>query len=61
MPNIDPVELYRDVLENPAVRAVGGWQCANHDDPMDEDAYVAKATADLPAFSAKLDEALKAL
>lgn len=57
----DPVLLYGDVLENPIVRAVGGWYCRNHDDAIDEDAYVAKASADIGAFSDKLDSALSLL
>lgn len=57
----DPVQLYRDVLENPIVRAVGGWRCSNHDTVIDEDAYVAKATADIKAFSDKVDSALALL
>lgn len=57
----DLLKPYMDVLMNPAVRAVGGWQCVNHDDPTDEDKYVAKAEADVAAFSAKIDEALSFL
>lgn len=52
------LEIIREVLGNPAVRAVGAWHCTNHDAPMDEAAYVAKALADLEAFSDKLDKAL---
>lgn len=55
------LETIGSVLNNPAVRAVGAWHCSNHDDPMDDGAYVEKSVADLEAFSAKLDEALALL
>jgi hypothetical protein len=54
----DSLEQYKDVLSNPVVRAVGGWKCGNHDDPTDEARYVAKAEADLGAFSEKIDRVL---
>ncbi len=55
------LKMYADVLDDPEVRAVGGWSCQNHDDPMDEAAYVDKALSDLDAFSAKVDEVLPLL
>ena len=57
----DPLVLYRDVLNNPAVRVVGGWKCGNHDEPTDEAQYVAKAEADIEAFSDNIDKALALL
>ncbi len=55
------LEMYKDVLEDPDVRAVGGWSCANHDAPADDERYVAKACADVDHFSAKVDEVLALL
>ena len=57
----EPALLSRDILENPFIRKVGGWCCHNNADPIDEDAYVAKAKADIKAFSDKLDSALELL
>lgn len=54
-------EMYKDVLDNPSVRAIGGWSCKNHDEPTDEARYLEKAKADLGAFSNKIDEVLALL
>lgn len=55
------LEMYKDVLENPEVRAIGGWSCSNHDEPTDEAQYLEKARADLEAFSSKVDEVMALL
>ena len=54
-------EKYRDVMENPVVRAIGGWSCENHAAPFDEAAYVAKSKKNLKAFAKLVDEALELL
>lgn len=50
--------MFRDVLDNPDVQAIGGWACGNHDGPTDEPAYLEKAKADIGAFSECVDEVL---
>ena len=56
--DLELLALYADVLGDVDVAVVSQWKETNHDGPFDEEAYLAKATADAPAFAAKMREVL---